>query len=50
MALVHSRIGRVFYREADAGFGGLGSCHRIHVQKGLNHHYEVYRQEEQRAE
>ncbi|KAK5861489.1 hypothetical protein PBY51_022882 [Eleginops maclovinus] len=42
MALVHSRIGRVFYGTACAD-GALGSKYKIHSQKDLNHHFEVYR-------
>lgn len=41
MALVHSRIGRVFYGTASAD-GALGSKYKIHSQKDLNHHFEVY--------
>ncbi|XP_029315636.1 putative inactive tRNA-specific adenosine deaminase-like protein 3 [Cottoperca gobio] len=42
MALVHSRIGRVFYGTASAD-GALGTKYRIHSQKDLNHHFEVYK-------
>ncbi|CAN9497964.1 unnamed protein product [Ophioblennius macclurei] len=42
MALVHSRIGRVFYGVASAD-GALGTKFKIHTQKDLNHHFEVYR-------
>ncbi|KAM4731710.1 putative inactive tRNA-specific adenosine deaminase-like protein 3 [Anableps anableps] len=42
MALVHSRIGRVFYGAASAD-GALGSRFKIHTQKDLNHRFEVYR-------
>ena len=42
MALVHSRIGRVFYGKPDKDGGGLGSKYKIHLQDGLNHHFEVY--------
>ncbi len=42
MALVHSRIGRVFYSQDSNGDGGLGSKYKIHLQEGLNHHFEVY--------
>ncbi|XP_034077371.1 probable inactive tRNA-specific adenosine deaminase-like protein 3 [Gymnodraco acuticeps] len=42
MALVHSRIGRVFYGTASAD-GALGRKYKIHTQKDLNHHFEVYR-------
>ncbi|KAJ3299694.1 adenosine deaminase, tRNA-specific 3 [Borealophlyctis nickersoniae] len=42
MALVHSRIGRVFYAVPQA-HGALGSAYKIHVQPSLNHHYTVYK-------
>ncbi|KAI5613423.1 putative inactive tRNA-specific adenosine deaminase-like protein 3 [Silurus asotus] len=41
MALVHSRIGRVFYG-APSPDGALGTKFKIHCQKGLNHHFDVY--------
>ena len=41
MALVHSRIGRVFYGTVSPD-GALGSKYRIHAQKDLNHRFEVY--------
>ncbi|XP_038073794.1 probable inactive tRNA-specific adenosine deaminase-like protein 3 isoform X2 [Patiria miniata] len=42
MALVHSRIRRVFYGASHPN-GALGSKYLIHCQSGLNHHFEVYR-------
>lgn len=42
MALVHSRIRRVFWG-CSTEDGALGTRYKIHVQKGLNHHYEVYK-------
>lgn len=42
MALVHARIGRVFYGTATAD-GALGSRFKIHSLKDLNHHFEVFR-------
>uniref|UniRef100_A0A3Q2ZN95 Adenosine deaminase tRNA specific 3 n=1 Tax=Kryptolebias marmoratus TaxID=37003 RepID=A0A3Q2ZN95_KRYMA len=42
MALVHSRIGRVFYGAASAD-GALGTKFKIHSQKDLNHRFEVFR-------
>ena len=42
MALVHSRIRRVFYVNATRG-GSLGTFYKLHVQEGLNHHFEVFR-------
>ncbi|XP_054717317.1 probable inactive tRNA-specific adenosine deaminase-like protein 3 [Uloborus diversus] len=41
MALVHSRIRRVFYGSRTS-WGALGSHHNLHLQQGLNHHYEVW--------
>ncbi|XP_064603582.1 probable inactive tRNA-specific adenosine deaminase-like protein 3 [Liolophura sinensis] len=42
MSLLHSRVQRVFYGKQQAS-GALGSCYKLHVQAGLNHHYEVFR-------
>ncbi|CAJ1078715.1 probable inactive tRNA-specific adenosine deaminase-like protein 3 isoform X2 [Xyrichtys novacula] len=42
MALVHSRVGRVFYGAASAD-GALGTKFKIHSQKDLNHRFEVYK-------
>ncbi|BFZ06822.1 hypothetical protein BsWGS_09861 [Bradybaena similaris] len=42
MALVHSRIGRVFYGSSQRA-GALGSHYKIHCQPGLNHHYSVFK-------
>ncbi|XP_041940345.1 probable inactive tRNA-specific adenosine deaminase-like protein 3 [Alosa sapidissima] len=42
MALLHSRIGRVFYGTTSRD-GALGTRYKIHAQKELNHHFEVYR-------
>ncbi|MBN3308397.1 ADAT3 protein, partial [Amia calva] len=41
MALVHSRINRVFYGAASPD-GALGTNYKIHTQKDLNHHFEVF--------
>ena len=41
MALVHSRIARVFYGSHHPE-GGLGSKYKLHVKQGINHHYEVF--------
>ncbi|KFM77899.1 tRNA-specific adenosine deaminase-like protein 3, partial [Stegodyphus mimosarum] len=41
MALVHSRIRRVFYG-CRTPWGALGSHCKLHLQTGLNHHYEVW--------
>ncbi|CAG8543636.1 10423_t:CDS:2 [Ambispora gerdemannii] len=42
MALVHSRIGRVFYARATPNSGGLGSIYKIHAHSSLNHHFRVF--------
>ncbi|KAL1513924.1 hypothetical protein ABEB36_003262 [Hypothenemus hampei] len=42
MALIHSRVKRVFYGKSSDN-GGLGTLYKIHVIKDLNHHYEVFR-------
>lgn len=42
MALIHSRIKRVFYGRRFENGGGLGSLCKIHVVKDLNHHYEAF--------
>lgn len=42
MALVHSRIRRVFYGCSDNVLGALGSRYKIHTQTGLNHHFQVF--------
>lgn len=42
MALVHSRIGRVFYVFPHED-GGLGSKFQIHTEKDLNHNFEVFK-------
>jgi len=43
MALVHSRVGRVFYTVPMTKSGGLGSVHKINSHPNLNHHFFVYR-------
>lgn len=42
MALVHSRISSVFYGTASPD-GALGTKYKIHCQKELNHHFDVYK-------
>uniref|UniRef100_A0A8C8SI92 CMP/dCMP-type deaminase domain-containing protein n=1 Tax=Pelusios castaneus TaxID=367368 RepID=A0A8C8SI92_9SAUR len=42
MALVHSRIQRVFYG-VPSPHGALGTRYHIHGRKDLNHRYEVFR-------
>lgn len=41
MAMVHSRVKRVFYG-TKAGNGALGSCCKLHTVRELNHHYVVF--------
>ena len=41
MALVHSRIRRVFFAVPRDDYGALGGRWAVHQQKSLNHHYEV---------
>jgi tRNA-specific adenosine deaminase 3 len=43
MALVHSRIRIVVYRESDCFKGCLGSRAAIHCMRTLNHRFQVYR-------
>jgi tRNA(Arg) A34 adenosine deaminase TadA len=45
MALVHSRIGRVFYLSANPRSGALGSRYHLHADKRLNHSFGVWRLE-----
>uniref|UniRef100_A0A915L9E8 CMP/dCMP-type deaminase domain-containing protein n=1 Tax=Romanomermis culicivorax TaxID=13658 RepID=A0A915L9E8_ROMCU len=42
MALLHSRIKRVFYVYENAE-GALGTVFKIHVEKALNHHFLVFK-------
>ena len=42
MALLHSRIRRVFYG-ADLKEGGLGSAYKIHTVQHFNHHFQVFK-------
>ena len=41
MALLHSRISRVFYVHSSQ-YGALGSLYSLHNNAKLNHHFEVY--------
>ncbi|XP_070571362.1 probable inactive tRNA-specific adenosine deaminase-like protein 3 [Ptychodera flava] len=41
MALVHSRVHRVFYGSSHVD-GALGSQYKLHTQTGVNHHFEVF--------
>ncbi|XP_050689853.1 uncharacterized protein LOC126982113 isoform X2 [Eriocheir sinensis] len=42
MALLHSRVRRVFYLIPDPHLGALGSRTRLHTLPGINHRYEVF--------
>lgn len=42
MALVHSRIHRVFFLFRNAVHGGLGGRYHVHVMASLNHHFSAY--------
>lgn len=51
MALVHSRIRRVFYKRDNPAYGALYSGRgHIHCLRSLNHHYRVFRLTQQRQE
>jgi tRNA-specific adenosine deaminase 3 len=41
MALIHSRVRRVFYG-CHSPQGALGTQVKLHILEGLNHHYEVF--------
>ena len=43
MALVHSRIRRVFYQKPCAQLGALGTHYTIHALRTLNHHFRVFK-------
>ncbi len=43
MALVHSRVSRIFYSEAAPRKGGLQSKARVQTIRDLNHAFQVYR-------
>mmetsp|Transcript_15460 Transcript_15460/g.25265 ORF Transcript_15460/g.25265 Transcript_15460/m.25265 type:complete len:337 (+) Transcript_15460:267-1277(+) len=43
MALLHSRIKRVFYKQPSPGTGALGSERKLHCIPQLNHHFEVFK-------
>eukprot|EP00033_Pygsuia_biforma_P003045 GCRY01003347.1.p1 GENE.GCRY01003347.1~~GCRY01003347.1.p1 ORF type:complete len:353 (+),score=64.41 GCRY01003347.1:391-1449(+) len=42
MALVHSRIRRVFFVHSRHSFGGIGQTVKVHAMPLLNHHYTAY--------
>ncbi|UYV78581.1 ADAT3 [Cordylochernes scorpioides] len=43
MALLHSRIRRVFYGAPNPTEGGLGSVYKVHVLQMTNHRFEVWK-------
>lgn len=43
MALVHSRIARVFYAIPSLEHGALGSRFMLHTEASVNHHFQVVR-------
>ena len=43
MALIHSRIGRLFFIQQNPDFGGIMSQTHIHSTPQLNHHYRAFR-------
>ena len=43
MALLHSRIRRLFFESPNKISGGLSGVFSLHTDEGLNHHFEVYR-------
>jgi tRNA-specific adenosine deaminase 3 len=43
MALVHSRVGRLFYIETNVRFGGIESQAQVHTNMKLNHRYRAFR-------
>ncbi|VDK61744.1 unnamed protein product [Anisakis simplex] len=46
MALVHFRVGRVFFGKCSPKGGALQSSWRIQEEKRINHHYRVFRIDE----
>ncbi|XP_029172644.1 probable inactive tRNA-specific adenosine deaminase-like protein 3 [Nylanderia fulva] len=42
MALLHSRVSRIFYGEANRSVGVLGTRAILHTVPGLNHRYQVW--------
>jgi tRNA-specific adenosine deaminase 3 len=43
MALLHSRVHRVFFCNSNPPSGGLCSQYKIHSHTSLNHHFKVYK-------
>lgn len=46
MALVHSRVSRIFFIHSMPQTGGCGGCTAITGLNGVNHRYEVYKWDE----
>lgn len=42
MAATHARIRRMTYCIADKHQGALGGAFKLHGQRSLNHHYQVF--------
>lgn len=42
MALLHSRVRRVFFKKRNSLSGGIGSYYQIHCEPSLNHHFEAF--------
>lgn len=42
MALVHSRVERVFFAVPNTAHGGLATCFHVHLIESLNHHFSVF--------
>ena len=42
MALLHSRVSRLFFQKHNLRSGGVSSVFKLHNEEGLNHHFEVY--------
>lgn len=42
MALLHSRIEKLFFQKKNPLSGGVSSVFKLHTEEGLNHHFEVY--------
>lgn len=49
MALLHSRVRRVFFAKPSPGRGGLKSLRRMHCERGLNHAFQVFEDGERAA-
>jgi tRNA(Arg) A34 adenosine deaminase TadA len=43
MGVLHSRFKRVFYALPQPSCGALGSAYQLHLNKHVNHHFQVFR-------